>query len=235
MEGPSEREPGWEPDRRNPNLQRYWDGSDWTASRRWVSGEWINGGPVALVSTPVTPGGARFHYAPMRPAVATVESAPRETRIVRAGHLGLFVCSILLILGSFTPWVGLSLAGHNVVSAAGTDSSVSQLIGVNGWITFSAGLLLFMLTCMIIDSGEPIFRSLTLVLALAAAGVAAYDLVRILQTITRSAPTSAVSFTQALQPGARIGWGLMVVVVGGVGALVFACSLRPEPPRRLAN
>jgi hypothetical protein len=34
------KEPGWYPDRINPNVQNYWDGHGWSAQRRWEAGRW---------------------------------------------------------------------------------------------------------------------------------------------------------------------------------------------------
>jgi hypothetical protein len=135
------------------------------------------------------------------------------------------LCSLLLILGSFTPWITVSFAGHST-SAAGTDSGISALIGVNGWITFSAGILLFILVCMVVVSAEPLFRSVALVVALAAAGFAVYDLVRILQKISEAASSSSSGIGLALQTDNLVGWGLIVTVIGGVGALICAVSER---------
>src|ERR1700684_1808085 len=46
------KSPGWYPDRASPNDQSYWDGQNWTARRRWTSGQgWIVAGdapPEAL-------------------------------------------------------------------------------------------------------------------------------------------------------------------------------------------
>ena len=168
--------------------------------------------------------GARYGPPPTQGSFSTGAVAARPASrptTVSAALGGLFVCSFLLILGSFTPWISVSIDGHGFASVAGTDSGVSQLIGVNGWITFSAGILLFILGCMIVVSGDAFFRSVALLVALAAAGFAVYDLVRILQKISQAASAASSSaFGRALQTDNRVGWGLIVVAVGGVGALI---------------
>ena len=35
-----DRGPGWYPDISNPNLQRHWDGTRWSAQRLWARGQW---------------------------------------------------------------------------------------------------------------------------------------------------------------------------------------------------
>jgi hypothetical protein len=144
---------------------------------------------------------------------------------VSAGLGGLMICSLLLILGSFTPWMTIGF-GNTTTSVAGTDSAISDLIGVNGWITFSAGILLFILVCMLVISAEPLFRSVALVVALAAAGFAVYDLVRMIQKIMRASSASSSGVGAVFRTDNHVGWGLIVAVVGGVGALVFALSER---------
>ena len=223
---PPEKEPGWHPDRINPNLQRYWDGESWTATRRWVAGQWVDESTAPAAATSM-PSGAMptSQYVPVLTCTYTSTTQARPSTTVSAGLAGLLVSSVLLILGSFTPWVTFSLFGQST-SVAGTDSAISTLIGVNGWITFSAGILLFVLVCMIIISGEPFLRSVALVIALVAAGFAIYDLVRILQKISQAASADASRIGLTLKADNQIGWGLIIVAIGAVGALLCAFSER---------
>ena len=220
---------GWEPDHVNPNLQRYWDGSAWTATRRWVAGQWIDeSAPVAHASTSSS-GAAptnQNQYVRLPPPASASAVHTRHAAAVRPAVGGLLICSILLILGAFTPWLTISLAGHST-SVGGTDPGISQLIGVNGWITFSAGILLFVLACMIVVSREPLFQSVALLVALGTAGFAIYDLVRMLQKISQASSASSNPLNAALQTKNYVGWGLIVTVVGACGALLFA-SLRSD-------
>jgi hypothetical protein len=41
--GPTQN-PGWYPDQQNMQIQRYWDGSAWTATRHWDGSAWVDGG-----------------------------------------------------------------------------------------------------------------------------------------------------------------------------------------------
>ncbi len=222
---PTDKDPGWYPDRINPNLQKYWDGEAWTASRRWVAGQWLDAAAAPAAPTSGPPGPIPGYSLAPAPAYGstTPRAAPRAS--VTAGVAGLMFCSLLLILGSFTPWLTIGF-GNTTTSVAGTDSSISDLIGVNGWITFSAGIVLFILVCMLVISAEPLFRSVALVVALAAAGFAVYDLVRIIQKISQAASSSSSGLGAAFRTDNHVGWGLIVAVVGGVGALVCAVGER---------
>jgi hypothetical protein len=219
-----EKAPGWEPDHINPNLQRYWDGSAWTATRRWVAGQWIDESTPAAGASAVSSGAAptnQNQYVRLPPPVSTSAVHTRHAAVVRPAVSGLLICSIMLILGAFTPWLTISLAGHST-SVGGTDPGISQLIGVNGWITFSAGILLFVLACMIVVSGEPLFRSVAVIVALGAAGFAIYDLVRMLQKISHAASAPSTGLSSAFHTNNYVGWGLIVTVVGACGALLLA-------------
>jgi hypothetical protein len=233
---PSDKTEGWQPDRMNPNLQRYWDGSTWTATRRWVAGKWVDEAAVTVAVPPAaqpSAPGTRYSSSSAQGSFSTGAVAARPASrpaTISAALGGLFLCSFLLILGSFTPWISVSIDGHSFASVAGTDAGVSQLIGVNGWITFSAGILLFILVCMIVVSGDAFFRTAALLVAVAAAGFAVYDLVRIIQKISQAASSASSStLARVLHTDNSVGWGLIVVVVGGVGALVCALGTRNEP------
>jgi Protein of unknown function (DUF2510) len=40
--GSPQRQPGWFPDQQDMKVQRYWDGSAWTATRRWEDDRWVD-------------------------------------------------------------------------------------------------------------------------------------------------------------------------------------------------
>ncbi len=211
----NDRTPGWHPDHINPNLQRYWDGSEWTATRRWVAGKWNDESTPA--AEPLTmPPGAHPHA---RPAPFGTAASARRTATVTAATGGLMLSSVLLIVGSFTPWATLSVAGLSL-SVSGTDISISHQFLVNGWFTLTAGGLLFILACMIVSSGDALFHSLAVLISLLAAAFGIYALVRILQSISR-APLGAFAI-RAIEPNASVGWGLIVLLVGAAGAVLCA-------------
>jgi hypothetical protein len=210
-----------------PNLQKYWDGSGWIAQRRWMGGKWTNE-PVSVPGMPATPGaGAAGQYSgfssqPMGGAPARSFTPVSK---VTAGTIGLLISSILLVVGSFTPWITVSVASLSV-SISGTDSGISDLIGVNGWITFAGAILLFILVCMSVISNEQMFRSFALIIAVVVTGFAVYDLVRIVQKLSQVSPVhpgiGGPSALNALAPDINVGWGLIVLVIGALGALVCA-------------
>ena len=218
---PSDRGPGWEPDRLNPNLQRYWDGSGWTAARRWVSNQWVD--ESLLPTRP--PSMLESAGSTVRASASGTPKRQRQTVTVTAGFGGLFICGVLLILGSVTPWVTVSFANQSL-SAQGIDITISHSFLANGWFTLPIGILLLLLTFLGVTSGEPFIRVMLLVLSLAAAAVAVYALVRILQAIAQSsAPTfNGAPIKLPVQPTASVGWGLIVLLIGAVGAVVCALS-----------
>ena len=225
---PGDKTPGWQPDRVNPNLQRYWDGSEWTAMRRWISGQWVDEPGVAPDPASGPPGALpTSRYAPERSQPGSFGTAVkgRTTASVTVTDAGLLICSVLVIVGSFTPWLTISVLGHSV-GASGTDFSISRSFLVNGWLTFAAGILVFILGCMIVVSAEPFFRTMSLVFSLAAVAFAVYALVRILQALSEtSAPTfdgSAISIP--FKPDVNVGWGLIVLLIGALGAAFCAFS-----------
>ncbi len=221
--GPDDNAPGWYPDRIAPNLQKYWDGNAWIAQRRWVGGKWVSEPPPGMAPDASAAVSAADGYRGFAagPAVATT-SRPVNAPTVSFGAIGLLVSCVMVIVGSFTPWVTVSIASLSV-SANGTDSGISDAIGVNGWIIFAGALLLFILVCLSTINPAPLFRSLILILALVVTGFAVYDLVRILQKISQAQhPSFNGAAIKALSANASVAWRLIVVVIGAVGTLLFA-------------
>jgi hypothetical protein len=221
--GTAEQAPGWYPDRVLPNLQKYWDGTGWIAQRRWIGGKWVSEAPPGAPDAAGVGAAATYPGLAIRPSVSTSGSRLATSPTVSAGALGLLLGSVMLIVGSFTPWVTISILGVSY-SISGTDSPISELISVNGWITFACGLLLFILACMSMINPEPLFRSAALVIAVVATGFAVYDLIRIIQKISqfsagRSIDGRAIS---GLTPDITVGWGLIVTLIGALVVLVFA-------------
>ena len=209
------RASGWHPDRIDPNLQNFWDGSGWTAHRRWVNGRWVDAGADAA-APPLS----------LSPPPHSLLSPPSvdATRTVTAGAIGLLVCSLLLVLGSLTPWISVSLGSvHGTI--AGTDAGISSLIGVNGWVTFAAGTILFVLAGLTMLSGEGMFSRVALLVSLIAGGLAVYDLIRILQkTPTFAASVHGFFQESGLSPDANVAYGLIIVVVASFGAVCTSAS-----------
>ena len=226
-----QKEPGWYPDAVAPNVQKYWDGTGWIAQRRWLAGQWVS---EPVPGTPTLPGAAAGAAAAAaagaggtagaypgfgsRPYARPPGGRSQTTSTVTFGTIGLLISSVMLIVGSLTPWITVSFAGLSI-SASGTDSGISSLIGVNGWITFSGGILLLVFVCMAVISADAVFRGLALVVVLVVTGFAAYDLVRIVQKISQVSPGRSTfngAPINALQANASVGWGLIVVAIGAL-------------------
>ena len=233
-QGSGDKAPGWYPDRASPNVQKYWDGSAWIAQRRWINAQWVNEPPPGAVGVPGVAGvagaGTALDHAAQPYSYASASrpsagSSPATTLSVTPAVIGLFVSSVLLIVGSLTPWITVSISALST-SASGTNSGISDLIGTNGWVTFAGGLMLLVLVFVKMINPQPLFQTLTLVIAVVVAGFAVFDLVRIIQKISQ-APSFAPSFSgtplQGLQPDINVGWGLIVLLIAALGAV--ACAI----------
>lgn len=245
----TDKAPDWCPDRINPNLQRYWDGQAWSAQRRWVAGQWvedqIGASPPPPGAAPGAPVGPAPNFPPSGPSVAMgpPSFAPPNQYMAAGSYgarpyatmtppvtglpgslVGVLVCSVMLIIGSLTPWITVTLAGHSVGSANGIDTSISDLISINGWLVFAGGAVLFVLVILTAMTRERSIRGVSLVIALAAGGVAIYEAVRVIQKISSFHPSSSLGLptTPLVSVSADVGWGLIITIVGAVGAILTA-------------
>jgi len=217
--------PGWYPLGENSNDQTYWDGESWIARRRWDGAGWSDL-PVDLSRAPSVPT-ASYRSDPV--GVYGASARPLGARApltsVTAGPIVLFLSGVVMMIGSVTSWVSVDLLGHSL-SASGTDSGISAVLGLNGWITFIAGVVLLLLGGLMIVSSEPSLRLLAVLVALASLGVAIYAVIRVLWEISRSHP----AVNNLGQPASQllsgtsesIGFGLVLVLVAAVGATLAA-------------
>lgn len=98
----------------------------------------------------------------------------RSRNKVGASSLILFVCGILVMVGSVTAWVTVHSFGHTG-SVTGTQlSGVDSLGIVNGWFTFTGGVALLVLGGLMVVSTEVSVRVLAILVALATLGFAIY-------------------------------------------------------------
>ena len=265
---PAQHDVGWHPDRINPNLQRYWDGTGWTQQRRWVARQWMieplpgmpagvapgmappmasppgptgsgDPAPAGAAPPPPPPGqgpaqapsqrypappaaasGAQYAY--QQPYAASSARRAAARPVALTGTLvSLLVSSIVVIIGSFTPWLTVSV-GPISQSANGSDSVTSTLIGLQGgWLTFAGGLIMLIFVVLIAVSGESNIATATLIVAVVTAGFAIYDLVRTAQKISEASNVSSLG-NGPLRPDISVGWGLIVCVIGALAAVVFA-------------
>jgi Mn2+/Fe2+ NRAMP family transporter len=99
------------------------------------------------------------------------------------------------------------------------DPTVSSTIGINGYVTLTAGVVLMVFAGLMMvsdDSGIRIFASL---FALATVGLGIYVVVRLLQKINEARVPHGTSV--------NLGWGAMLLLGAAVvGALVAISELR---------
>jgi hypothetical protein len=217
------KEPGWYPVRANPNEQTYWDGSDWTRRRVWNAGTgWAEvGGDAALSGA----GSARLSANPYAPHPATPVAATVRTQPgVTIGLFLLAVSAIGIMFGSVTTWISSSSSlssgsvfGGITITASGTasgvDPGISTLIGINGYVTLIAGVVVLVFAGLMMVSEETSVRLVACLFSLVALGLSIFAIVRLVQKLNAAHPLHGVSLD--------VGWGIILVL----GAAVLATLL----------
>jgi hypothetical protein len=133
----------------------------------------------------------------------------------------LLISSVLVIVGSVTAWVTVSVLGHSI-SASGTDSSISTAISINGWVTVALGIVLVVMAALMMASQERSFAAVATAVAVAAVGLAVYFVVRILHDISNAHSASGVP--AAFRASEHIGWGLVVLLIAAVAAMAASVA-----------
>ena len=127
-----------------------------------------------------------------------------------------------LMLMSALPWV-TSNHLHQYTKIAGTTPFITKAISSNGWLTFTGGATLVFMGALLLASSVYALRIITVLLSLITAGIASYDMVRMVQRI-HDARHSATALLSTHLPGAiHLGYGLMVIL--GVAFLATIASL----------
>lgn len=231
----SPKEPGWYPVRTNPNEQRYWDGADWTVRRHWGIGTgWTEVGvtpnfvPVAEMQGPTSRRSAIPDAARTQPkSLAGVASGGPS---VTVANFLLLASGITVMLASVTTWVGSTLSAAGVLSGSGAslslssttsgvDPSISNVIGVNGYVTLTAGAVLIVFAGMMMVTDDAGIRLLAALFALATVGLAIYVVVRLQQKIN----AAHVPHGASLDLG---GGAILVLGAACIAALVAISELR---------
>jgi hypothetical protein len=208
---PNAKEPGWYPTRTSPNDQAYWDGTAWIARRRWTSGGWVSVG-----DTPASPEPDLISANPyVRPTPATARIAGttyRQRSNDSALSLGLVLLlgsGVLLMVGSVTTWIHASASFgtyfHLSVSLNGLDAGTSSLFGINGFATFTCGVVLVGLGCAAMAGDDSSMRLLTLVVGLTSLAFASYFVVRVIEKVTNGSGHGS----------ATVGTGIILLAIGG--------------------
>ena len=233
--GSPPKEPGWYPVRSNPNEQTYWDGTDWTRRRRWGVGTgWTEVGftpdfvPVAEPEGPA-PRSSANPYASRTPPRSLAGVASGGPSVTVANFI-LLASGITVMLASVTTWIASTVSAGGALSGSGAslslssttsgvDPSISNVIGVNGYVTLTAGAVLIVFAGMMMISDDAGIRLLAALFALATVGLAIYVVVRLLQKINAAHVPHGASLD--------IGWGAILVLGASfVAALVAISELR---------
>jgi hypothetical protein len=212
--GAAPKDPGWYPMGTNPNDQSYWDGQTWTGRRHWTVNGWNEeGDAVPAAASTATARGRRTSgnpYAPPAPTRAT--SSPASLNI---GVLLLIVSGIALLFGSVGSWIHTSgsvgiLTFHGTLN--GTDPGISQLIGVNGYVTLVAGIVLLVFGGLALTNDDGLLAVLTFIVSIATLVFAVYDMYRVVQKISNVAVPAHASLS--------VGAGLICVLSAAVLAMI---------------
>ena len=215
------KEPGWYPVRTNPNEQTYWDGTDWTRRRRWSAGTgWTEVGPNALATAAgpaVAVPGPRLSANPYAPHPTQTAHVVRPAPGVTFGGLLLILSAVAMMVGSVTTWISSSSslsAAHTVSSASsGVQDGISNLIGINGFITLIAAAIVLLFAGLMTVSDDPSVRLIGCFFSLVSLGLAIYAVVRLAQKLSATHTPRHVTL--------NVGWGVILIL----GAAVIATLL----------
>jgi hypothetical protein len=163
-----------------------------------------------MSANPYAPAGVA---APARP---TRTSSPASLNL---GVLATVVAGIALMYGSVGTWVQLNGsvgAIHLSASLNGIDQGITNLIGINGYVTFIGGIVVLVLGGLALSSEERLLVILTTLVSLAVLIFAIYDMFRTVQKI-QAVPV-------AVQPHVSVGWGLICVLSAAVLAMIVSVA-----------
>jgi hypothetical protein len=224
--GAPPKEPGWYPVRTNPNEQTYWDGTDWVGRRHWSAGTgWTEVSPdtpgtVAVVMEATN--GPRLSANPYAPHPA----APTQAPVAPGVTLGLFlllVCAVAMMVGSVTTWISSSTSISGSLSgvafstsgaASGVDQGISNLIGINGFVTLIAGTVLLLFAGLMMVSEERSLRIVTCLFSVVSLGLSIFVIVRLIEKLRSAHPIHGTSF--------NVGWGAILVLGAAVVATLVS-------------
>ncbi len=226
------KEPGWYPVRANPNEQTYWDGTDWRGRRRWSAGAgWTEVGfdtQVAAGAPAVAFSGPRLTANPYAPHPTSTTHPARPAPGVTLGILLVIASSVAMMLGSVTTWIsssasfsGTSLFGgsagasHAVSTAlSGVEDGMSSLIGINGYITFIAAVVVLVFAGLMALSDAWSVRFIGCLVALGSVGLSIYAVVRLAQKLNQVHSPAGVTV--------NVGWGVILTLGASVVATLIA-------------
>jgi hypothetical protein len=221
------KETGWYPAGTNPNEQAYWDGHNWTRRRRWNAGTgWseASADPMpAMGPSGVVAPGPRYSA---NPYAARPASTPPSLRPVPGVTVGLFLLvlsTVAMMAGSATTWVStssslgsaapgriLGISTSISTATSGVDEGVSELIGINGYITLIAAVVVLVFAGLMMISYDRSVRVIGFGFTLVSLGLSIFALVRLAQKINQAHLPHGISV--------NVGWGMFLLL----GAAVLA-------------
>jgi hypothetical protein len=176
---------------------------------------------------------AKVREVDIRPSVAQPAGNAGDTRwspgehdgattsAFKASYVALLLAGVLVIVGSITSWISVSLFGHTV-SVAGTDRVISNAISINGWITVALGIVILLIGALMMVSPEASLRLLAICITGLTLGFSTYYVVRVVQELSKAHAAAAryAGFGRSFPVSEHIGWGLVVLLVAAVGAVI---------------
>jgi hypothetical protein len=228
--GAPPKEPGWYPVRTNPNEQTYWDGHAWTGRRRWSAGTgWTEVGADSRVTSaaPSVVPGPRLSANPYAPHSTPTTSVARPAPGVTLGLLLLILSALAMMVGSVATWIsssssvgessvlgGISGVGQTLSTASsGVDAGISSLIGINGYITLIAAVVVLVFAGMMAVSDDHSVRLIGCLFAFVSLGLSIFAVVRLVQKINDAHPSHGVSV--------NVGWGVILLLAASVVATLI--------------
>ncbi len=152
------------------------------------------------------------------PEAPALHARPRTTPVsLSVGLLIMMACGIALMFGSVGSWIHVTgavgtLSFHG--SLNGTDAGVATLIGVNGYVTFIAGVVLLVFAGLALTNDDLALAMLTAIVAVVTVVFAVYDMFRIVQKISQATPPPGTAVS--------VGAGLICVLSAAVVAVLIA-------------
>ncbi|HEX6393932.1 MAG TPA: hypothetical protein VFZ97_10850 [Acidimicrobiales bacterium] len=153
---------------------------------------------------------------------------------ITASRVVLLLTGVLLIVGSVSPWISVSLFG-NTVSVDGTDRAISNAITMNGWITVALGIVMILVGTLMMTSSQTVLQLLALSVSAMALAFTTYFVVRVVQELSRAdAATARFSLVGRSVPvHEHIAWGLILLLVAAVVGVIGSGVDFRESARRL--
>jgi hypothetical protein len=156
----------------------------------------------------------------LRPVQTSRVNAPASKST--AAPLIVLLAGAVMMIGSVTTWLTISFGGRSIgIAGTATSGGNGGLSSVNGWFTFTGGIILLLLGGLMFASNDRSLRQLATFISFASLAYAIYDLVRILNDISHyNSSISRIGLPSSVSTGVDVGFGLMLVLFAGLVALV---------------